>query len=66
MSQKLELLKLDYVELSADERREARDFFEKYERDTYTENQSTKLKLRENFNKSLGPTSSAVCPRCGR
>lgn len=62
MNKKLTALKLAYSELGYSDRKEFKEFVEKYEDSTFTERDN----LNESFRKSLGPINSATCPVCGK
>lgn len=51
-----------YSELGYSERKEVREFIEKFEREEFTRRKP----LIENLSKSLGPTSDNNCPCCGK
>lgn len=51
-----------YSELTYDERREVREFIEKYERKDYDDRKPEIRSLCE----SVGPLDSGACPCCGR
>lgn len=51
-----------YTELSYSERKEVRDFIEKYEREDYDK----KGPLIKSLTESLGPLDNNTCPCCGR
>lgn len=51
-----------YSELTYTERKEIRDFIEKFEREEY----ESRRPLIENLSRSLGPTNDNNCPCCGR
>jgi len=67
MGQELEKVKSGYANLDSYDRAKVREFIAEFEKKTLTEQKT----INEGFsstvrNKSLGPTSSASCPCCGR
>lgn len=51
-----------YSELGYSERKEVREFIEKFEKEEF----GSRKPLVENLRKSLGPTSDNNCPCCGK
>jgi len=51
-----------YSELSYDERKEVREFIEKYDREEFEKRRT----LIKSLTESLGPIDTSICPCCGR
>ena len=51
-----------YSELSYDERKEVREFIEKYEKEEF----ENRKPLIRSLSESLGPLDTDTCPCCGR
>jgi hypothetical protein len=67
MASQVDQVKAGYAALDSYDRLKVRQFIEEFEKKSGTEQKS----MNESFNsavrnKSLGPTSSAACPCCGR
>jgi hypothetical protein len=63
----LEKVKLGYMQLDSYDRGEVKKFIEEYEKKSADQKiNESKLFSDRVRNKSLGPTSSATCPCCGK
>lgn len=63
----VEKVKLGYMQLDSYDREQVRKFIEEYERKSADQKLNESRTFSERVrNKSLGPTSSATCPCCGR
>lgn len=66
MSDKLERLKVGYLNLDSSDKQAFEKFIEDYKKKPSWEQRTFSESIKESFNKSLGPKMSSVCPCCGK